>query len=576
MQTRLNEELLSDGSYKSESQSFASLQQSPYWNIFFLALAWALTLTTSTLLTSIGPLSATELGASKSIAAFTIGAFLIGAAVSSVPSGYIFRKYGRLIGFSVGCMCQIIGSILGVLALVLHNIPILFAGCFSIGLGQGLGQFYRFSAVEVSPDDIKPRAVTYVLSGGVLAAFLGPTSATYSVHLLEKEYLASFLIIGVIGLLNELVILCVRFPPTLSSTKAGDVREKGYKGPDGSTQNPLYSSIAGNSVEDGLPPVNPNAPITSLISLESVEEVQIRPMEVIIVQPSFIVACTIATLAHTVMVMIMSNVSLAMQGSGFSFSKSSLTLELHFLAMFSPGFFTGNLIQRFGTFIVALAGACIFAGSSLVLALGDDFWNYALGMGLNGLGWNFCFSAGTVMLTSCYVPAEASEVQAINDFILFSVAGGGSLISGVIYASEGWKFLIYIVSAMMGVYLALFVVMRHYTPDEDEDEDDDFTGSTLASNNPQRQKSHSTGGGIVGSLTAIFSGSGGDDGDAERQSNSRNASADRENRSGSITQFMNNMGAQGGSVRGGSISSNHSQSRRNSIEGIGIRAMSVG
>ncbi len=79
-----------------------SLQESPFWNIFLLALAWALTLTTSTLLTTIGPLSATELGASKAMSAFTIGVFLLGAAVSSVPSGWLFRRFGRFYGFAVG------------------------------------------------------------------------------------------------------------------------------------------------------------------------------------------------------------------------------------------------------------------------------------------------------------------------------------------------------------------------------------------------------------------------------------------------------------------------------------------
>lgn len=34
-------------------------------------------------------------------------------------------------------------------------------------------------------------------------------------------------------------------------------------------------------------------------------------------------------------------------------------------------------------------------------------------------------------------PIEAAEVQAWNDFIIFSIAGAGSLISGVIYATWG-------------------------------------------------------------------------------------------------------------------------------------------
>ena len=38
------------------------------------------------------------------------------------------------------------------------------------------------------------------------------------------------------------------------------------------------------------------------------------------------------------------------------------------------------------------------------------------------------FSAGTVMLTGSYRKSEATDVQAVNDFILFTVAGIGSLI----------------------------------------------------------------------------------------------------------------------------------------------------
>jgi MFS family permease len=186
---------------------FIKVMENPFWNIFLLAIAWALTLTTSTLLTTIGPLSAKQLGASDSFAAFTIGTFLIGAAVSSVPSGLLFRKYGRFLGFSVGCMCQIIGSIFGSFAIASKDITSLYIGCFFIGLGfffiypffftvhhiilfkgQGLGQFYRFSAVEITPPELKSRAVTYVLSGGILAAFAGPTSATYSMNIFSQTY----------------------------------------------------------------------------------------------------------------------------------------------------------------------------------------------------------------------------------------------------------------------------------------------------------------------------------------------------------------------------------------------------
>ena len=87
-------------------------------------------------LQTIGPLSARYLGASDFLAPFTIGVFLIGAAVSSVPSGPLFRKYGRFGGFTCGCICQIVGSIFGLLGIAVNSIAFLYLGCFFAGLAQ--------------------------------------------------------------------------------------------------------------------------------------------------------------------------------------------------------------------------------------------------------------------------------------------------------------------------------------------------------------------------------------------------------------------------------------------------------
>lgn len=130
--------------------------------------------------------------------------------------------------------------------------------------------------------------------------------------------------------------------------------------------------------------------------------------------------------------------------------------------MFVPGFFSGMLIEKQGTFTVSLIGGLIFAASSVVLAEDDNDWNYMLGMILVGVAWNFSFSAGTLMLTHCYKPIEATEVQAVNDFILFTIAGAGSLASGYIYELWGWLMLIYVCSGLMVAYLLLFTFIWFY------------------------------------------------------------------------------------------------------------------
>ena len=390
-------------------------------DIFYLAMCWALTLTTSTLLTTIGPLSAKYVGASNVEAPFTIGVFLFGAAFSAVPAGPLFKKYGRMKGFSFGCICQIIGCILGCTAMAIENHVLIFFGCFFVGLGQGFGQFYRFSAVEIAPASIKPQAVTYVLSGGVLAAILGPNLATLTVNLFpDRPYTGAFLMIGIVAIVNQICCLMVRFPDSIVTRPSG--KQGGSK-----------PSIGG--------PVEAMA-----VSITGVEN---RPIVIIITEPLFMVSCAVATLAHTIMVMVMSNATLALSSQGFPVEDASLMMMLHFACMFVPGFFTGKLIEKFGPFIVAMFGAVVFACCAITFLSGMDIVNFYVGMSLLGIAWNFSFSAGTVMLTGSYKKSEAADVQAVNDFILFTVAGVGSLLSGIVYSFTSWYSLILLVSGMM-------------------------------------------------------------------------------------------------------------------------------
>ena len=86
-------------------------------------------------------------------------------------------------------------------------------------------------------------------------------------------------------------------------------------------------------------------------------------------------------------------------------------------------------------------------------------------MALCGLGWNLCFSSGTVMLASCYPPEAAARVQGANDFIIFAIAGMGSFGSGYIYelsggnVVQGWHELIFCVLGILGLLIGLLLVL---------------------------------------------------------------------------------------------------------------------
>lgn len=271
--------------------------------------------------------------------------------------------------------------------------------------------------MEITPDKYKSKAVTYVLSGGVIAAFLGPTLASATADGAGKKYAGCFLVMALFGVLNYVILIFIKFP------KAD-----------------IYLNARRLHVRS-------------------------RSLMTIVTQPIFLLACAVTTIAHTVMVMIMSSCTLAMEDD-YSFRTEALVLELHFLAMFLPGFVTGALIKKHGSFIVSVWGAAVFALSAIIFGIGEKKWNFYFGMLLLGIAWNLSFSAGTIMLTDTYEvsvhhiwlsispvhlqPHEAADVQAVNDFVIFTVAGAGSLLSGVIYSSFSWAVLIYISAGLVG------------------------------------------------------------------------------------------------------------------------------
>jgi MFS family permease len=159
-----------------------------------------------------------------------------------------------------------------------------------------------------------------------------------------------------------------------------------------------------------------------------------------------------------------------MESRGYSFQDQTFVMEFHFCAMFIPGFYTGRLIKTYGSFKASLLGAVIFTLSAAAFASGEENFNFYVGMILLGFAWNLSFSAGTVMLTDCYRLSEAPDIQAVNDLILFTVAGTGSIVSGVIYGEWGWSSLVYVVSTMMVFNLVLLLAATKVRSSNDERE----------------------------------------------------------------------------------------------------------
>jgi predicted MFS family arabinose efflux permease len=266
------------------------------------------------------------------------------------------------------------------------SLALLCLGTVLVGCWQAFAQFYRFAASEVATEEYRSRAISYVLAGGLGAAFAGPWLARLGEPVLEPAYLGSFLLLALVSLFAAGMLLNLR--------------------------NPHVQRTAG---EPGG-----------------------RPWREIVTQPTYAVALFAAATGGGVMILAMTATPLAMVEHRHSLGSTAAVIQLHVLGMFVPSFFTGTLIARFGTVPVMLAGVVILAGHVLTTLTGGGFGSFAMALTLLGLGWNFLYVGGTTMLTTTYTEAEKGRAQATNDMTIFVVGMSCSFAAGALLETLGW------------------------------------------------------------------------------------------------------------------------------------------
>ncbi|MBL6917574.1 MAG: MFS transporter, partial [Gammaproteobacteria bacterium] len=155
--------------------------------------------------------------------------------------------------------------------------------------------------------------------------------------------------------------------------------------------------------------------------------------------------------------LLMTSTPLAMAGCGHSFSDMALVIEWHVLAMFTPSFFTGSIINRFGTLRVMGAGAVILFASVAVNLSGTSVPHFVAALILVGIGWNFLFVGATSLVTESYSVPEKAKTQGLNDLIIFTTVAFTAVSSGIIHELAGWEMLNMMVLPAIALALAAIV-----------------------------------------------------------------------------------------------------------------------
>ncbi|MEM7042864.1 MAG: MFS transporter [Pseudomonadota bacterium] len=378
-------------------------------DVYLLALCQALLATGNAVVITTSALVGQTL-APDGLATLPLFLQFLAIMATALPASYLMRQIGRRAGFAVGAAFAVSAGLLGCGAILVGSFPLFCIASIGYGVFMGFGMYYRFAAADVASPEFRPRAISYVLAGGVVAAITGPELAKATDDIFGPALFAGcFAAIAALGLLTLLTLALLRIPPPAEEERSG--------------------------VE--------------------------RPLARIMRQPAFVVALGSAAIAQGAMVLVMTATPLAMAFCGHGFNQTAFVIQWHVLGMFAPSFVTGHLISRFGVLNVMATGAGLILACLAVALSGIEIAQFWTALFLLGVGWNFMFVGGTSLLTSTYKPAEKAKVQAVNDLIIFATAAFASLSSGILHHLIGWQAVNLSMIAPVLITLGMILWLRH-------------------------------------------------------------------------------------------------------------------
>ena len=363
-------------------------------NVLVLVAAQAVLGAQMPMIFTIAGLAGASLAPNICWATLPITMTVIGSMLTATPISALMQRFGRRTGFAVGAFGGAIGAAIGALGLATGSFTLFCIGGFLSGIYMSAQGFYRFAAADTASDEFRPKAISWVMAGGLFSAVFGPQIVKLTAEGMAVPFLGTYLAVIAINLVGVFLFLGLDIPkPT---------------------------------------PPGPGSAIG-------------RSRSQLLRNPTIAVAMICATVSYALMNLVMTSSPLAVVGCGFQTNNAADVVTAHVLAMYAPSFFTGHIIARFGAERVIALGLSILAAAGAVAIAGVELENFFLALILLGIGWNFGFIGATTMLTSAQRPEERGRLQGLNDLVVFggvtmaSFSSGGLMNCAGGSAQEGWQ-----------------------------------------------------------------------------------------------------------------------------------------
>ncbi|WP_374396696.1 MFS transporter [Tabrizicola sp.] len=355
-------------------------------NVLVLVAAQAILGAQLPMIFTIAGLAGSSLAPNICWATLPVTMMVVGSMLTATPISALMQRYGRRAGFFFGAAGGAVGAAIGAWGLATGSFLLFNIGAVCSGIYMSANGFYRFAAVDTASEAFRPKAISWVMAGGLLSAVVGPQMVKFTADAMAVTFLGSYLAVIVLNLVGSFLFFALDIPKP-------------------------------------KPPVA-GAPVG-------------RSRGELLRTPTILVAMICATVSYALMNLVMTSSPLAVVGCGFDKGNAADIVTAHVLAMYVPSFFTGHLIARFGTERIIALGLVILALAGAVAMAGVQLENFFAALMLLGLGWNFGFIGATTMLTSAQRPEERGRLQGLNDLVVFGGVTLASFSSGGLMNCSG-------------------------------------------------------------------------------------------------------------------------------------------
>ena len=360
-------------------------------NLLILTLSQIFSFTAAPVTVFLSGIIGSQISPLKSLSTLPMSISVVGIAIGAIFATKVMSLIGRKAGFISASIGNFLFSLLAAYSIMDQNFILFCFANFFIGVGMAFTHQYRFAAAESVEKDKVPRAISIILLGGIVSAFLGPSMANYGKDIVTDQlYVGSYLSLAILTIIPAIFFLFYENTSKLES-------------------NIKYS---GRSVFE------------------------------LILQPRFLQALVASAFGYAIMTFLMTATPLSMHVmEKMSLSKTGIVIQMHVAAMFLPSLVTGYLIRKYGHSNIMYAGVFLYSITIIASFFDQTFLNYLFALIFLGFGWNFLFISGTSLLALTYKEDEKFRAQGLNDFVVFTVHAIGSLSAGVLLVLTNWKIM---------------------------------------------------------------------------------------------------------------------------------------